>query len=562
MSQDPIGRARPARNELLGGLLRQTHGTRVAREGLWRLIDAILGIASADLTLASVLERVVDVARDTVEAEYAALGVIGDSRQLREFVHCGLHADTVARIGHLPEGHGILGLLISTPQVLRLDDLTAHPASVGFPAHHPPMHSFLGVPITVDGQVYGNLYLTNKRDGRPFTEDDCELVITLAAAAAAAIADARRHEDALTRERWLAATQELTSELLAGADGDAVRRQITSSALLLADAALSALILRGADGMRVETARGLHADGLTGARIGDDGSPAARAATSHHPLLVDVGADQEDDPLLTSLSTFGSTMYVPLRTAEHRLGVLVIAREKGQDAFTPQQLRAAEQFADQAALALDYGHATDERRRADLYAERERISHDLHDIVIQRLFATGLDLDSLSVTIAEPEAQERLTGIVDHIDAAIADLRSSIFSLHARREGATTLERQLEEIFRDAETMLGFAPDCTIDPVIDITIPDELVHHLLATVRELLANVGRHAEASQVTVRLRIEGPMLRVVVTDDGRGMRGHAVRSGLANLQVRAERLGGGMHIADADGGGTTVAWHVPVR
>ncbi len=563
---DPAPHVVPARlalDELLGELLSQTRAIIGVRDGLWRLIEAIVHIASAELTLASVLNRIVEVARDMVDAEYAALGVIAESGGLREFVHVGFDSATIDRVGHLPEGHGILGLLITEPQALRLEDLSDHPAAVGFPTHHPAMDSFLGVPITVGDTVYGNLYLTNRRGGHGFTADDVELVATLASAAGVVIDNARLHDEALRRERWLEATRDLTSDVLAGTGTTHVQAVITERIRELAGAATSVLARIDGDSLLVVAADGLYAEAFEGQRFAREGSTSATAIDAGRAIAFDdlsaLGVAAE--PFAT-VAAYGSAMIVPLSAGQHALGTLAIAREKACPPFDGRDLRAAEAFAAQAALALDYDHAQAERRRAAVFTERDRIGRDLHDLVIQRLFATGLDLHSVTARVSDAAIATHVDQAVGQIDAAITDLRSSIFGLHARRSGASTIRSQLDELCRHAATTLGFVPDCEIDHAVDTEVPDEIVVDLLAVVREGLTNIGRHAHAAEAALRLEITDGTLRLEITDDGGGIAAGRRRSGLANLRARAERLGGAMEVVSADGGGTQLLWSVPVQ
>lgn len=559
--EQAVSAARLAFDDLLAELLRQTHEIVGVRDGLWRLIEAIVEVASADLTLGGVLERIVEVVRDMVDGQYAALGVIADDGSLREFVHTGIDDRTVERIGRLPEGHGLLGLLITEPQVLRLDDLSAHPASVGFPPHHPPMDTFLGVPITVRDRIYGNLYLTNRRDGQAFTDDDVELVKTLAAAAGVAIDNARLHELALLRHQWLEANRDLTTALLGGGDATQIQQFIVDRILALTGGACCTLALTGTGAMVVTAAAGEQADTLEGRSFLRDESIAQLAFDAGHAIAIDdlASADVAQEPLVPP-GGYGPAMALPLRVHGADAGVVAVARGKGSEMFTSDDVRMAEDFAAQAALALDYDHAQAERQRAAVLVDRERIGHDLHDLVIQRLFAAGLALQGAGAQITEPVASSRISDVVDEIDAAITDLRSSIFGLHARRLGSATVTGQVDDICRATEPTLGFPPERDIDPAVDTAVPDEITPDLLATVREMLTNAGRHANASRVTVRLRVTDGDLRLEVTDNGHGIRGER-RSGLRNLAARAERLGGSMHI-HTDGHGTRIAWRVPVR
>jgi signal transduction histidine kinase len=548
-------------DDLLAELPRRSRDAVVASDGLWRLVEALVGIASAELTLASVLDRIVGVAREMVDAENAALGVIGDGQGLREFVHVGMDAATVERIGKLPEGRGILGLVIREPEVLRLADLAQHPASAGFPAHHPQMTSFLGVPITVRDRIYGNLYLTDSREGHSFTDEDVELTTALAGVAGVAIDHAWLHDQSLRRERWLEATRDVAGALLRGTDTTQVLARVAARARNLADADVGtvAIVDDGDQQLTIAAADGRHAELLRGRQfsrestIDDDVLASGRAATT------DLSSDGRRDQPLASVDDLGPAMCFPLVAHGRRLGTLTVAREKGGSPFDNDDVHFAEGFAEQATLALDYGHAQAERRLVAVYDERDRIGFDLHDLVIQRLFAAGLKLEGLLERVVDNDVAERLDDVVDQIDAAIQDLRSSIFGLHARRERSTCLTTQIDEICGMAEAALGFAPVCDIDPAADAAVTDELAPDLLAVARETLTNVARHAQASSVQLRLRVdEGICLEVV--DDGRGFAPGARASGIANMRARAERLGGSMKIAQAAAGGTEVTWSVP--
>jgi signal transduction histidine kinase len=411
--------------------------------------------------------------------------------------------------------------------------------------------------------VYGNLYLTNRRDGHGFTDDDVELITTLAAVAGVAIDDARLHEETLRRQRWLEATRDVTGELLGGGDMAQVLSLLAARARELAGAATATLVLAAEGDLTIVAADGLHAERLRGQRFHGAVTLSGEVMASGQAVaLDDISGDERTDQPLVGVGGFGPAMFLPLLARDRRLGTLAVAREKGQPPFGGDELQLAEAFAAQAALALDYGDAQAERRRAAVYDERERIGHDLHDLVIQRLFATGLALQAVSARVTDPAVGHRVRDAVDEIDAAIGDLRSSIFGLHARRDGRASLTRQVEEICAAAVTTLGFAPDWRIDPAVDAVLSDELAPDLLAVVRETLTNVSRHAQASQVQLRLYLQDDAVRLEVTDDGRGIPPTGRRSGIANMRARAERLNGTMDIGRAPSGGTHVMWTVPVR
>jgi two-component system sensor histidine kinase DevS len=557
----PTLASRLALDELLDELTSQADELADAHGRLWQLIDVIAQVASADLTIDSVLQRVVEVARDAVGATYAALGVIGDHGTLQAFVHTGMDDATVQAIGHLPEGHGLLGLLITEPQVLRLDDLSAHAAAVGFPPHHPVMTTFLGVPISIRGHVYGNLYLADRHGGGGFTDDDVGVVTTLAAAAAVAIDHARLHDLAQRRQQWLEAIRDLTADLLRGSDGQRVRHSLAARVLALTDAAVAALVMTGLDGEPVVAAAdGANAADLVGRPL--DGAASVLALTADAGQATAVDASELDDGVgpLAAVGDIGPLMVVPLRVRDEEVGALIVARGKDAAPFDGDELGAATDFAGHAALALDYDDAQSRRRAAAVHADRERIGEDLHDLVIQRLFATGLTLESVVGRLDAPTTPDRIRDAVQEIDAAITDLRSAIFGLQLRRRGTTTFSHRLADLCRQARATLAFEPDCEIDGDLDDIISDELVPDVLATVRELLSNIARHANATRATVTVHVAEHALHLRVVDDGTGMPPHHRRSGLANLAARAARQGGSMTI-DSDRSGTCVHWYVPL-
>jgi signal transduction histidine kinase len=545
--RDPAAPLRLALDELLAEQLRSTREVIDARDGLWKLIEAVVGLASAELSLDSVLHRIVEVAREMVAAENVVLGMVTDDG-LREFVHAGMDIE-VARERH----------------ILQLEGLPSRPRPGGSSERDQGTDTVLSVPVEARGEVYGNLYLTNRHGGQGFTDDDVKLVKTLAAVAGVAIDHARLHEDALRREHWLEANRDLTAELVGGRDPRQVVALLVTRIRDLAGAATTKLVIPLGDDeqeLLVEVADGLHADWLRDQRFSRVGSICGQVLQTGEAVVhVDVMQDGAPHEPLCAIGAYGPVMVLPLVARGQRLGTLSVAREKGQPSFSDDDVRLAEAFTAQAALALDYGDAQAERRRAAVYDERERIGHDLHDLVIQRLFGTGLALESVRGRVADPLVDERLNDAVDQIDAAIRELRSSIFGLHGR-DGAAGLTRQIADICITAEALLGFPPDCRIDPAADATIPYELAPDLIAVIRETLTNVSRHAQASRVTVTLAVDDDAVRLDVVDDGRGIEPTGRRSGVANMRTRAERLTGTMDIGRAPEGGTYVTWTVPLR
>lgn len=552
--------ARLVMDDLLAHL-RRTSRIVGAGDGVWRLVDAFVGLASAELTPASVLDRIVEVARTMVDAEYAALDVIGDGGRQGEFVHVGTDDAAAERISGLPERNGVLGLLVREPDVLLLEP-SQHPASVDFPAHHPPMMSFLGAPITVRDTVYGNLYLSDAREGRGFTGEDIELLTALAGVAGVAIDNALLHDRSLRRERWLAATRDVAGALLRGTDTTQVLARVAASARDLADADVStvAVVDDGGQRLTIVAADGRHAARLHGRQFSSEGTLDGGVLANGRATTTDLTSNGRADEPIAGVDGFGPAMCFPLVARARSVGTLTVARDKAGSLFGGDDIHCAKGFAEQAALVLDYGHAQAERRLVAVNDERDRIGHDLHDLVLQRLFAAGLTVAGVLQQV-DGGVAERLDDVVGQIDAAIQDLRSSIFGLHARPDRVARLTTQIDEICSLAEAALGFAPACEIDPAVDAAVTDELAPDLLAVTRETLTNVARYARASNVRLRLRV-GDGICLEVAHDGRGFAPGERTSGIANMRARAERLGGSLTIAEAAKGGTEITWRVPLR
>jgi signal transduction histidine kinase len=538
------------------GALDQQHRLRL-------LLDAVVTMA-ADLSLDGVLSRIVAIASRLVDAQYAALGVLGDARdkRLRTFIYHGISEDQAVKIGHLPRGHGLLGLLIDRPEPVRLHDLAEHPTSYGFPPHHPPMHSFLGVPVRTRERIFGNLYLTEKRDGTDFTADDEEIVVALAAAAGVTIENAGLYEEATRREAWLRATAEITGLLSSGVGGAGAFAAIAERAREVAECDV-AWVVTGAspDELRVRAVAGVAADPEELERVEVRDPPIAQVAGSGEPLLLDTA----DDPVLGLASLpgwpdLGRVTVVPLGSdAYNDRGALALGwgpdRSHLQDAVGAEQPAS---YARQAALALQVARARDDQQRLAVLEDRDRIGRDLHDLVIQRLFAVGLGLQGTARLSDRPEVAKRLDQAVDDIDATIKDIRRTIFALGSS-ESSADVQAEVTRLVDRAAATLKFRPELSFDGPVRTRIDDDLVPDLLAVLGEALSNAGRHAFASSGTVRLAVDD-QVRLVVSDDGRGMPPDVVESGLANIRARAEQRGGTFTIDSAPGEGTTLRWCVP--
>ena len=531
------------------------------------LAAAVIAAASGRADEAT-LNDIVHAAVRHVDATYGALGLLTpDGTEVERFLVVGMDDDDVERIGRLPTGRGVLGVLITDPTPLRLDDLGQHPDAIGFPPGHPPMRSFLGVPIRVGEAVFGNLYLTEKRGGGPFTEADTEVVRALAAVAGLAITNARLAEKSATRHRWGQAGTEMATALLSGAAPEDVLRAVSDRVSDLTGADMAGVLMPTvADNgtLTILAAVGHDGDDVEGVRVPLAGSYVGPTLAAGVPRLIE---DISTMPVVgrraavvVELTTgYGPAMIVPLGNGPHR-GLLVTLRRRGAPPFDTDDLELLATFATRATVVLELARTQQRERKLQVQADRDRIARDLHDHVVQRIFATALSLDRLSRVLQpeQSEAAERLTRIVDELDGTMAEIRAAIFELHQENgPEPLTVRSQLADVVRQATEGRELQRDVRFrGPVEDL--PRGLVPDLLAVVRELVTNVVRHASASRVMVTV-CATDEVTVTVADDGRGLPEVAVRSGLANLADRAERRGGRL-TTSAGPFGTRVCWAVP--
>ncbi|MEU4487655.1 GAF domain-containing protein [Streptomyces purpurascens] len=554
-------------DELLDELQARIDAARGTQDRVHSLLEAVLSVGR-ELDLPQVLRRIVEAAVVLVDAEYGALGVIGDDRMLSEFHTVGISDEQRARIGDLPSGHGILGELIRHPEPLRLTAISEHPASYGFPSHHPPMHSFLGVPIRVRDQVFGNLYLTEKRSAEEFDAEDESVLATLAVAAGVAIENARLYEETRLRERWLGASSEVTRALLSGAPSTDVLELIVEQACQIADADAGMI----AERVPEENAlRPLLAVGLDGERrsglvmSGKDGFVAAVLTTAEPAVSADIREDRRTSGDAAQWAGLGPVVGVPLEAGGKAGGVLLLGRAAGRTPFTDADTLPLLGFAGQAALALELAERRRDAEQIALLRDRDRIARDLHDLAIQRLFAAGMTLQSAQRFIDHPEAVERLSRTVDDLDETIKIIRSTIFGLrtHGGARQGSGLRGRVSDAVTAAASSLGFAPAVRVEGLVDTDVPGDIADHTLAVLGEALSNVARHSGARSVDVHLRCTQGELTLTVTDDGCGIPEDAVRSGLRNMEERAVALGGDLRLGERpEGGGARVVWRVPVR
>jgi signal transduction histidine kinase len=528
----------------------------------WQLLlDAVVGMS--DLGLEALLDRIVETAALLADARYSAIGILdeGEQPRLGRFVTCGMDEDDLEAIGALPEGRGVLRLVVEQNQPLRLRDLTAHPAASGFPPGHPPMRSFLGVPVRIRDQVFGGIYLTEKRCGDEFTAWDESIVKALAAAAGAAIENARFHEKALRRERWLLAAVDLTRMLLEP-DSEVDALQIVADRVRELAAADLAWVVEVDDGRfslavvsgmpvsaealaEVDMSRSLSRDVL------ETGVPMSIEDLASDPRALDVGERLGADPL-------GRAVLVPLRADDGVEGVVALAwrRSAGSDPDTDPSLPML--FAEQATLALHVARARREQERLAVLEDRDRIARDLHDLVIQRLFAIGLGLQGASKLRDPTEVSERLDRAVHDIDDRIRDIRHTVFALGASDSSGDVRVGVVDVVDRVA-VALKFRPVVRFEGPVGYRVGPDLVPDLLAVLTEALSNVARHARATACVVELSVRDGV-RLTVSDDGIGLPSTVIESGLANLRRRAEDRGGSLTISSGNPSGTTLVWWIP--
>lgn len=562
---DPDSGVRPLRDtlsqlrlrELLTEVQDRVEEILTGRDRLDGLVEAMLAVTSG-LELDVTLRTIVHTAIDLVDAKYGALGVLGHEDDLVEFVYEGIDEATREQIGNLPEGRGVLGVLLADPKPIRLENISSHPTSVGFPPNHPPMRTFLGVPLRVRDEVFGNLYLTEKVGGQPFSEDDEVLLQALAAAAGIAIDNARLYEKARARQSWIAATRDISTELLSGTDPAGVFRLVADDALKLSGAVgalvavpidpdlptddVSELVVAASAGELVAAAQ--SSIPVQGTAIGD-------AYAQRMPWRfngTDVGIGDSGRPALV----------LPLRATDTVAGVLVALRPEGAQPFSVGELDLMAAFADQAALAWQLASTQHRISELSILTDRERIARDLHDHVIQRLFAVGLSLQGTIARARSGEVQQRLSDTVDDLQAVIQDIRTTIFDLNDGSSGITRLRQRVDEA---VGAFPGSGVRTSVQYIGPLSVVDAtLADHAEAVVREAVSNAVRHAKSTALTVTISVDDD-LTIEVTDNGRGMPADITGSGLTNLRRRAEDVGGSFSVLAAPDGGTHLIWRAPL-
>jgi signal transduction histidine kinase len=530
------------------------------------LLEAGLALSS-ERSLAAILQRIVELATQLTGARYGAIGVLGPGGGISRFVYTGITPEQHAAIGDLPVGKGVLGALIEDARPLRLRDLHSDPRSVGFPPNHPPMRSFLGAPVTARGQVFGNIYLTEKQGAVEFDAEDERALVILAAQAGVAVENAHLYEELGLRVQRLDALHAIGTAIVQGEDPDAVVGLVArhARALLQADLASIAIPSRDHRQLTVLAADGAEAESMIGEVFPLEGSVSGDAVTSGRLVaLTDAAVDDRVVQPVVRSGVFGPALFVPLAARGEPFGTLLLARRRGGRGFEEGEVRLAELFAGQAAVVLEQARLQRQVHRLETLEDRERIARELHDGTVQALFTVGLGLQGTASLVGEPEAARRIQAAVEELDRVIRDLRNYIFGLRPGILADRQLDQALQELARESEERTGVTTVTEIDPEVASELAGRAAD-VIQFAREALSNVGRHAGARTCRVKLGRKDDRTAVLeIDDDGKGFDPGAVRpggQGLGNLRDRAEALGGSISIESSPRAGTTVRVRLPL-
>lgn len=532
----------------------------IASQSRMRDLIRVNNDLTSKLDLPTVLHRIVEMGMELLNARYAAMGVIGDDDGLAQFIHIGMPSEVVEQIAHIPEGKGLLAAVNDDPRPLRLSQIAADARSVGFPDHHPPMESFLGVPIRVRDELYGNLYLTDSLNGA-FSAEDEELAQALAATAGIAIENARLFDDLAYRERWSSALADTARRLMRDEEEEEHLGVIVDQVRTLAEADLVSIgrITPSGDQIFVDRASGTGAEDLMTMSFPLDGTFAGDAIASGEPILVSE-SDELETHGFAQHALLGNSVIIPFIHGDQPAGVLTLSRFAGRPPFSAPDLDMGTSFASHISVAIDRAESRRARRRVALLEDRSRIARDLHDHVIQRLYGTGLGLQAAAAT-ADPATSDRIMAQIKEIDSAITQIRQSIFAMQRDPDTTTvSLRARILEIVARVSDQLSSKPRVTFQGPVDLMVAGSLSDDVAAVVTESLANAVRHAGPAQVTVMIAAVAGEVIVEVADDGVGPGTSPRLSGLANLRQRAETRGGEFEIHEATGGGTRLTWITP--
>jgi signal transduction histidine kinase len=540
-------------------------------EGRLRALFAAGLAVTSELSLDALLHRLVEAAAELTGARYAALGVIGEGgSELETFLTHGIDADTRAEIGSLPRGRGILGVLTRDAKPLRLHEIADDPRSVGFPPGHPPMRSFLGVPILLRGVAYGNLYLTEKQDGADFTEEDEELVTLLAGQAAVAIENARLYEASTRWSRQLQSLQEVGNALATETDLERLLDLVVRRLRDLLGARVVALALpSGGDELRFAAVAGAGAEELLGTSISRSQSKSGAVLERRRSERIDSVMDDPEVHQDVSRRLAARTgMWVPLIARDQAIGVLEIHDKEGPDArFSHDDFRLAETFAARAAVAVELSQrvARDAVRRVvqAQELERQRLARELHDETGQALTSILLGLKPLEEALADHPARADLAELREQVVSALQDVRRLAVELRPAVLDdfglVPALERLAESFAEGTDVRIDFH-----SALGEARLPSEVETALYRVVQESLTNIVKHAKARNVSVSIARRQSTVAAVIEDDGAGFDPRAVRDGgvgLLGMRERLALLDGRLEIESRPGAGATVVAEVPL-
>jgi signal transduction histidine kinase len=500
---------------------------------------------SNDLDTTTLLDQLVLSACDLVGTRFGALVVFGADGTLERFVTHGVDRLQGELIGQHPTGCGLLALGAHQGQSLRLEDVSQHPRFTGFPPHHPHMGTLLIAPVRVRGTEYGNLYLSEKADGAAFTQEDQDQLKALAQMAGFVVENAQAYAVSERRRRWLEMFGDLSDVLQPPVSLATALSRVASAVRLASGAAASSIV-----------------------QVPDEG-PVSVAAQSGDERLLDTLAVPLEDAVRAVVETGEvtdlfldngvSALMAPLRAHLAVPGVLLIAHDRNSRPDYVEERDLLASFADHVALSLDRTQALQEREEMAVVADRDRIARELHDVVIQRLFATGLHLQSVRAAAGTPELKERITKVVVDVDQTIRDIRGTIFSLQSRPQDS--LRAEVREVVREFVPQLGFAPSVQLQGRVDQGLGPQVQPVFMAVLREALGNVARHARAGSVWIDLRVSDEQVQLRVTDNGRGLPEQRHESGLRHARRRAVLLGGSLDLWANEPSGTIFVWSVPL-
>ena len=533
------------------------------------IVDAGVALAS-ELSLDAVLQKIVEAAAELTGARYAALGVIDPSgRALERFVVTGVDDETQSAIGDPPHGRGILGALLADAKPLRLENLTDDPRSVGFPPHHPPMRTFLGVPILLRGVAYGNLYLTEKVGGEPFTSDDEEIVTLLSSQAAVAIENARLYEAATRWLRQLESLNDIASALTSEVDVSRVLELVVARLRELMHARIVLIALPVGDGttLVIRASDGEGSEQLLGTRLRADASKTGKVLERRRServdsLIDDIEMDQDAGRKMGARTG----LFVPMLLRDRAIGVISVHDKEGPDArFTDEDVRLAEAFASRAAVAVDLSErvASDALRRvvSAQELERQRLARELHDETGQAL--TSILLGLKAVEDADPsELADATSQLRELVVATLQDVRRLAVQLRPKALDDFGLVPAIERLVETFREHTGIEVD--LEPRLgEQRLPSDVETTLYRITQEALTNVVKHAQATHVSIVLTRRDGSVAAVIEDDGRGFASgeNSSRLGLLGMRERIALVEGRLEVESSPGAGTTLSIEVPI-